>query len=208
MENLQAIQTEINEVSDKNKIFSTIESLLYVTGEPMKLKDISEIIGCKASLTKNLLKEMSYLYNDEIRGIKLISMNDEYQFVTKPENSEYIEKLLGSNSRQALSQASLETLAIVAYKQPITRIEIDDIRGVKSDSAVAKLIEKSLIKEVGRLEAPGRPILYSTTDEFLKQFGIENTKELPELQEIVYKYINEKETEDGSDNASEDSSMS
>ncbi|OPJ63185.1 SMC-Scp complex subunit ScpB [Clostridium oryzae] len=206
MEKLQAIQTEIKEVSEKNKIFSIIESLLFVTGEPMKLKDISEIIGCKNNLTKSLLKEMSYLYNDENRGIKLISMNDEYQLVTKSENSEYIERILGNNSRQALSQASLETLAIVAYKQPITRIEIDDIRGVKSDSAVAKLIEKSLIKEVGRLEAPGRPILYSTTDEFLKQFGIENTKELPELQEIVYKYINEKEVENNDDNTKENDS--
>ena len=104
-----------------------------------------------------------------------------YQLVTKAENSDFIQKLLKKNRRQSLSQASIESLAIIAYKQPITRIDIDEIRGVKSESAIQKLVEKNLIKDIGRLEVPGRPILYGTTDEFLRQFGLETLKELPSL---------------------------
>lgn len=181
------LQIEIKETNDNIKYYSIIESLLFVSGEPMKLKDIASILELSPVFTKKVLKEMMFLYED--RGIKLIRINDEFQLVTKPENSEYIQKILKTNSRQALSQASLETLAIVAYKQPITRVDIDEIRGVKSDSAVAKLLEKKLIKESGRLDAPGRPILYSTTDDFLKQLNIENIKELPSLEMIVEKYM-------------------
>ena len=120
-------------------------------------------------------------YEDENRGIRLISINGAYQLVTKSENSDYIQKLLKKNKRHSLSQASIESLAIIAYKQPITRIDIDEIRGVKSESAIQKLVEKGLIKDIGRLEVPGRPILYGTTDEFLRQFGLETLKELPSL---------------------------
>ena len=101
--------------------------------------------------------------------------------ITKAENSDYIQKLLKKNKRQSLSQASLESLAIIAYKQPITRVDIDEIRGVKSESAIHKLLEKDLIKEVGRLEVPGRPILFGTTEEFLRQFGLKELNELPSL---------------------------
>ena len=117
----------------------------------------------------------------QTRGIKLISIKGKYQLVTKGENAEYIQKLLKKNKRQSLSQASIESLAIITYKQPITRIDIDEIRGVKSESALQRLIEKDLIKEVGRLEVPGRPILYGTTDEFLRQFDLRDLKELPSL---------------------------
>lgn len=128
---------------------------------------------------------MTEEYEEKARGIKLICMNDEYQLVTKAENSKYIQKLLNTNVRQSLSQASLETLAIIAYKQPVTRVDIDEIRGVKSDRAIFTLAEKKLIKEVGRLEAPGKPILYGTTEEFLRHFGIENIKELPSLENFI-----------------------
>ena len=120
-------------------------------------------------------------YEEEKRGIKLISINGEFQLVTKAENSDYIQKLLKKNKRQSLSQASLESLAIISYKQPITRVDIDEIRGVKSESALQRLLEKDLIKEVGRLEVPGRPILFGTTEEFLRQFGLKELKELPSL---------------------------
>ena len=110
-----------------------------------------------------------------------INIDDSYQFVTKPENSEFIQKLLKKNKRQSLSQASLESLSIIAYKQPITRVDIDEIRGVKSESAIQKLVERDLVSEVGRLEVPGRPILYGTTDEFLRQFGLSTLDELPSL---------------------------
>jgi segregation and condensation protein B len=189
MKNKEIIQTEIKGVSEKDKYFSIIESLLFVSGEPLKLKDMTMILECSSAYAKELLKELSYIYEEDRRGIKLININDEYQLVTKPQNSDYIQKILKTNSRQSLSQASLETLAIIAYKQPITRIDIDEIRGVKSDSAVIKLVEKNLIKECGRLEVPGRPILYSTTDEFLRQFNLENIKELPALEQFIFDNI-------------------
>ena len=178
-------QLEINEVSNKNKYFSIIESLLFVSGEPLGLKNIAEIIQCDLKYTDKLLKEMTVIYEDNSRGIKLISIDDNYQLVTKPHNSEYIQKLLKTNKRQSLSQASLEALAIIAYKQPVTRIDIDEIRGVKSDRAIVSLHEKNLIKECGRLEAPGRPILYGTTEEFLRYFNLSNLEELPSLDNFV-----------------------
>lgn len=186
-------QLEIEEVSIKNIYFSVIESLLFVSGEPLRIKDISSIIECSDKFTEDLLKDLILKYENEDRGIKLIKVNDTYGLVTKPQNSQYIQKLLKTNTRQSLSQAALETLAIIAYKQPITRIDIDEIRGVKSDRAIASLQEKKLIKECGRLEVPGRPILYATGEEFLKYFGLEKLEELPKIDELVEKYVDDKE---------------
>jgi segregation and condensation protein B len=176
---------EIEEISNKSKYFSIIESLLFVSGEPLKLKNIAAILNCEIEYTIELLNQMQLEYVSEERGIKLIAINDEYQLVTKSENGNYVQKLLKTNTRQSLSQAALESLAIIAYKQPVTRIEIDDIRGVKSDRAILTLQEKNLIKESGRLEAPGRPILYGTTEEFLRYFELANLKELPELESLL-----------------------
>lgn len=179
-------QFEFEQISKKSLYFSAIESLLFVCGEPMKLKDIANILECSSKYAKQLIDEMSEMYlKDDKRGIKIVCINEAYQLVTKPENSEFVQKILKTNSRQSLSQASLETLAIVAYKQPITRVDIDEIRGVKSDSAIQKLLERNLIRESGRLEVPGRPILYSTTEEFLKQFDLKNVRELPSLEDII-----------------------
>lgn len=176
---------EFKKNNSSKKYFSIIESLLYVSGEPLKLKSIAAIIECDIEYTRAILKDMTDSYAKIERGIKLISINDEYQLVTKAENSNYVQKLLKTNSRQSLSQASLEALAIIAYKQPVTRIEIDEIRGVKSDRAVIGLKEKNLIKESGRLDAPGRPILYSTTDEFLRYFDLNSLKSMPELDSFL-----------------------
>ena len=126
----------------------------------MKAKDIASILECSESYTKEILEELRIEYNKEERGIKLVCINKMYQLVTKPENSDYIQKILKTNSRQSLSQAAIESLAIIAYKQPITRVEIDEIRGVKSESAIQRLLERNLIKECGRKEVIGRPILY------------------------------------------------
>lgn len=190
----EILQTEIKEISDKEKYFSIIESLLFVSGEPMKLKQIAEILESSVGYTKKVLKEMMFNYEDSNRGIKLVNMNDEYQLVTKADNSEYVLKILKNSHRQALSQASLETLAIIAYKQPITRVDIDEIRGVKSESAINRLLEKNLIKEAGRLDAPGRPTLFATTDEFLKHFNLQNLKELPSIESIIDEYLDEDDT--------------
>lgn len=181
MSKFEIAQYEFEEISSKPKIKSAIEALLFVSGDPLTVKDLSNSLEVSPKFIANLLNEMVLEYEDEKRGIKLISINGEYQLVTKAENSDYIQKLLRKNKRQSLSQASLESLAIIAYKQPITRVDIDEIRGVKSDSALQRLLEKDLIKEVGRLEVPGRPILFGTTEEFLRQFGLKELKELPSL---------------------------
>lgn len=185
MKNKNINQLELEEVSTKNIYFSIIESLLFVSGEPLDIKQIASIIECSLDFTKQLLKEMGKLYECESRGIKIINNNESYSLATKADNSVYIEKLLGINSRQGLSQAALETLSIVAYKQPITRVDIDEIRGVKSDRAISTLIEKGLIKECGRLDVIGRPILYGTTEEFLKYFDLENIGQMPGLDSFI-----------------------
>ncbi len=181
MNKLEVTQFEFEQISSKPKIKSAIEALLFVSGDPLTIKDISNALEVSIKTIKDILDEMIEEYDEEKRGIKLISINGEFQLATKAENSDYIQKLLRKNKRQSLSQASLESLAIIAYKQPITRVDIDEIRGVKSESAMQRLLEKDLIKEVGRLEVPGRPILYGTTEEFLRQFGLKELNELPSL---------------------------
>ena len=175
-------QIEFEEISNRNKIYSVIESLLFVSGEPLPPSEIAKVIDYNVVDTINFLRDMSILFeSSEERGLKLISVNGNYQLVTKNENSAFIQKLLKKNVRQSLSQASLESLAIISYKQPVTRIEIDEIRGVKSDSALQRLIEKNLIEETGRKDVIGRPILYGTTDEFLRHFALTDIEELPNL---------------------------
>lgn len=196
---------EFNQTSKKGTVKAIIEAMLFVSGEPLSLRDIAINLEMTPKYVEEVLNELMLDYEVNLRGIKLISVNGSYQLVTKTDYSDYIQKLLKKNKRQSLSQASLESLAIVAYKQPITRIDIDEIRGVKSDSAIQRLIEKDLIKEVGRLNVPGRPIQFGTTEEFLRQFGLNDLKELPSLdmfgisteeQEEVFqdKYENEEDT--------------
>lgn len=160
---------------------SAIEALLFASGDPLTLSDLSTQLEEKSKLIEAIIHEMIEEYEKPERGIKLICIKGSYQLVTKAENADYIQKLLKKNKRQSLSQASIESLAIIAYKQPITRIDIDEIRGVKSESAIQKLVERELIKEVGRLEVPGRPILYGTTEEFLRQFELKDLNQLPSL---------------------------
>lgn len=192
--NVDINQFEFEEVSKKDTLLSIIESLLFVSGEPLGVRDIAGILDCSIEDTEIVLEELKLSYEESARGIKLITINGMYQLVTKPQNSDFIQKLLKKNTRQSLSQASLESLAIIAYKQPITRIEIDEIRGVKSDSAIQKLIERNLVKEVGRLAVIGRPIQYGTTDEFLRQFGLQDLKELPSLDLFADNIESEEET--------------
>lgn len=174
-------QFEFEAVSIKPKMKSAIEAMLFVSGEPLPAKDLINNLEIDNKLVLEIINEMTIEYEKEDRGLRLIEINGGYQLVTKEENSDFIQKLLKKNRKHSLSQASIESLAIIAYKQPITRIDIDEIRGVKSESALQRLVERNLIREVGRLEVPGRPILYGTTDEFLRQFGLKTLKELPSL---------------------------
>ncbi|GAA0767196.1 hypothetical protein GCM10008908_05980 [Clostridium subterminale] len=186
---LQESEHQLNYFIDESKYaryFSIIESLLYATGDPLEIDTIASILECSAEFAIELLKVLEKVYErDESRGIKLICINKAYQLGTKPINSDHIQMLLKTNIRQSLSRAALETLSIIAYKQPITRVEIEDIRGVKSDRAISTLVEKGLIKESGKKNVIGRPNLYVTTDEFLKHFDFTSLGELPSLEDFI-----------------------
>lgn len=186
MDEFNLEQLEIEEASYKNVYYSIIESLLFTSGDPLHINTIASIIEGSIEFTESLMEDLTKAFEeDKSRGVRIINTNSEYQMVTKPANSEHIQKLLKTNIRQSLSRAALETLAIIAYKQPITRVEIEEIRGVKSDRAITTLVEKSLIKEIGKKEVVGRPNLYSTTDEFLKHFNFNNLDQLPSLEDFV-----------------------
>ena len=158
-----------------------LEALLFVAWEPAPVKRLAEALGLEPKFTQELLLELQEAYVG--RGFQLVEIAGGWQFLTQPEAAPYIERLYKPRAQQ-LSKAALETLAIVAYRQPVTRAEIDNIRQVKSDAMLAKLMEKTLVKEVGRLDAPGRPILYGTTQEFFAAFGLVSLQELPPLADI------------------------
>lgn len=169
----------------EDKIYGIIESLLFVSGDPMPLKQIASILEMEEKDVHTYMIEIAEKYEVKERGIKLIRIEDKYQLVTKQEYSEYVEKIARSNARQSVSGAALEVLAIIAYKQPITRVEIDEIRGVKSDSVLSKLLERDLIKISGKLQTIGRPSLYKTSEEFLRLFNLESLKDLKNLDEFL-----------------------
>lgn len=164
-----------------------VESLLFAAGdEGLTLKQISQVLEIEEVTAEQVLDELVSEYNEnKNRGITLIQLAETYQLVTKKEYSPYLKKLVESPHTTALSQAALETLAIIAYKQPITRIEIEEVRGVKTERPLQTLMAKALIKEVGRAEGTGRAYLYGTTKEFLDYFGLKNINELPPLPERV-----------------------
>lgn len=166
---------------DYQKLKSIIEGLLFLAGdEGLNIKQIAEIVEQRAELVAEVLDEMKEDFLQQQRGLQILQIAGSYQLGTHPEHAAYFEKLAYSPSRASLSQAALETLAIIAYRQPITRVEIEEIRGVKSERAIHTLVNKDLIEEKGRAEAIGRPILYGTTKAFLDYFGLANLKELPE----------------------------
>lgn len=171
------------------KISSIIESVLFVSSESMNIRDIKSIftesgetdIGIPDII--NALSHLKSKYAREDSGLSLISADGCYHLVAKTDNNEYIEKILIKTKKKSLSQAALEVLSIIAYRQPVTKVEIDEIRGVKSDSAISNLYDNGLIFESGRLDKIGKPILYSTTEKFLIEFGITSLSELPENPE-------------------------
>nr|WP_235754006.1 SMC-Scp complex subunit ScpB [Psychrobacillus sp. INOP01] len=167
------------------KLMSNIESLLFVSGEDgLTKKQLAFLTSSTDEEIEVILQEMLQEYKtNHTRGIEIKQLAGTYQFVTKQENIDSIQKLVENPTTQSLSQASLEVLAIVAYKQPITRVEIEEIRGVKSERPIHTLSAKGLVQEVGRAEGTGRAILYGTTNEFLQYFGLKDIKALPPLPE-------------------------
>jgi segregation and condensation protein B len=183
------------------EIEAVIEGLLFASGDPLSLEKIADIVEIDRKTTRLILNNLIVSYQNSKRGIMLREIDGSYQLCTRFEHYEYIRKLFEPRQKQALSQAAFETLSIIAYNQPVTRAKIEHIRGVNSDSAITRLVERNLIKETGRLDSPGKPMLYGITDEFLRSFGFKSTTDLPiiemnELQQML-------ENEHGEDNISE-----
>lgn len=160
---------------------AALECLLFATTEPLSLKEIASILELNLKDANELVFQLIDDYNDSSRGLQIFSVAEGYQMSTKPEYATYLEKICRPRSNP-LSKPAMETLAIIAYRQPITRAEIEAIRGVRVEHLLSTLLEKDLIKEAGRKDAPGRPILYETTTEFLIYLGLSSLQDLPPLE--------------------------
>ena len=158
-----------------------IEAILFTMGEAVELNRIAIATGYTEDECRQTIKDMMEKYRSENRGVQLIELDGAFQMCTKSEMYETLLRIAHVPKKQVLTDVLLETLSIIAYKQPITRTEIEKIRGVKCDHAISKLSEYNLITDVGRLDAPGRPLLFGTTEEFLRQFGVASIDDLPSL---------------------------
>lgn len=163
-----------------------LEGLLFVVGEDgLDIEEISNILEIKKDEVKELIKELQNDYQKSERGIRIDFLGNKIKLTTKEEHNSYYQKLLTKENSNNLSQASLETLAIIAYNQPITRIGVDNLRGISNKQIIRKLVAKGFIKESGRSNLPGRPILYETTSEFLDYFGLASLDDLPNMRDFL-----------------------
>ena len=169
---------------EKEKQEAVIEAVLFTMGESVDLKRLAELVEDTPVNTKKLIYEMKDKMDKENRGISIIELEDAFQMCTKAEMYEYLIKIAKTSRKYVLSDTLLETLSIIAYKQPVTKLDIEKIRGVNCDHAVNRLVEFNLVKELGRLDAPGRPLLFGTTEQFLRSFGVKSLEELPELNPV------------------------
>lgn len=170
---------------NNKKIYkSALESMLYIWGEPLAIKSAADALDLEYEETKELLVELSSEYEKDGRGLRIRQINRSFQMVTARENSQFIKRLCTPIKTSKLSQAALEVLAIIAYKQPVTKGEIEAIRGVRADRVVEGLMRRNLVTEKGRSEGIGRPIIYGTTEEFLKQFDFSSISQLPEIEDL------------------------
>ncbi len=162
-----------------------LEGLLYVQGDiGLTLEQVMDILNISEEEAKNLIYKLKNSYEDSSRGLRINYLGNTFKLTTKEEHKEYYQRLLENPKNNVLSNSALETLAIIAYNEPITRVEIDDLRGVDSSYIVRRLLAKGLIKECGKSDLPGKPILYKTTDDFLDYFGLSSINELPSLDNI------------------------
>lgn len=166
-----------------NDAYAVIEAILFSMGDSVEISKIADALGLDKNETRRLLEEYGERLKEDDRGLKLVALEDSYQLCTKPEMYEFIVKVASRPKRMVLTDVLLETLSIIAYRQPVTKSGIESIRGVRCDHAVNKLIEYELVEEVGRLDSPGHPILFGTTEEFLRRFGVESKSGLPRIDE-------------------------
>lgn len=193
-EEIKADSFKMEEVEKPGSIEAIVEGLLYVVGEDgAKIEQIASAIEKSIEDTKVILENIQRKYSSELFGIELVAYGKVYKFITKKEVYPYAQALFGESKPNTLSQSALETLAIIAYKQPITRVEIEELRGVGAEMMLRKLEARNLIKEAGRSDAPGRPILYEVTEEFMDSFKLYTLNELPDLPEYSNQDEQEKE---------------
>ncbi len=186
-----------------DRMYAAIEAILFTMGESVETSKIAAAIEQDIPTTVKLIHRLMERYDKQDRGIKIIELGDSFQLCTKAETYEYIIRVASQPKKQVLTDVLLETLSIIAYKQPITKQEIEGIRGVSCDHAVNKLVEYGLVDEVGRLDAPGRPILFGTTEAFLRSFGVRNVDELPVISPDKVEVFR-KEAENETDEVQED----
>ena len=194
MENAEHISTDIPNSADTvtetpdsaegNKNMAILEALLFASGEPLTITAITKATGISEQDIKGLVNELMSEYRARNSGILIAEIAEGYEMLTDPDLAAWIRKMKNIHGSGKLSQPSLETLSIIAYKQPITKLEVDQLRGVNSDAAVKSLLDKRLIKIVGKKETPGRPFLYATTRDFLQYFGLKNLGELPAINDF------------------------
>ncbi len=179
-----------------DQLMAAVEAILFAMGESVEISAIAKALAVKTTRVRQILKRLQKKYDAPSRGIMLQQFEDAVQMSTKPEQYENLIKIAKVPKKMTLSDSVIETLSIVAYKQPITKIEVESIRGVSCDYAINKLLEYDLIKELGRKDAPGRPILFGTTEQFLRSFGVKNLTELPSLNSVqVEEFKEEAEAE-------------
>ncbi|MBM7561548.1 SMC-Scp complex subunit ScpB [Fusibacter tunisiensis] len=195
--NMKAIDQEVG-------YKSIIESLLFVWGEPLSGTKIASILEVKPSTVEKIIHEMMAQFESENRGVQIVEVNKKYQLASRKDNFPYIEKLCVTTKSKGLSNSALEVLTIVAYQQPITKLDIEQVRGVNCDSPIQSLIERGLVEVVGKLERIGRPQIYGTTDLFLKSFGFKSLKDLPNLEDFGGKTIFESLKENEEEGAEDD----
>ncbi|MGI5969001.1 MAG: SMC-Scp complex subunit ScpB [Lachnospiraceae bacterium] len=184
-----------NEMINEDELCAACEAILFSMGDAVEAVHIAQALEVSIETIENILTKLMDKYNNADRGIMLTMIDGAYQLCTKKEMYDYLIKIAHVPKPKEITEVMLETLSIIAYKQPVTRLEVERIRGVNSDHTINKLVEYNLICEVGRKDAPGRPILFATTEEFLRSFGIESTEELPELDSDVYEEL-KKEAEE------------
>lgn len=184
-------------LTDIGEIEAAIEAILFASGDEISLDKISQALEMDKKDVKLIINNMVAKFDSDDRGIMIREINKSYQLCSKPKFSSIIARIFEPRQKQGLSQAAYEVLSIIAYNEPVTRAKIERIRGVNSDSSLTRLMERNLIEDAGRLEAPGRPVLYKTTDEFLRSFGLKSTAELPDFQLNLPETVSETEEDEG-----------
>lgn len=169
---------------EKQELYGAIESVLFVAGEPLPKAELARVFELSELELSVALAELETELETQKRGIRLFATNDAVQLVTAPENSEWLIKLLAPPQEKNLSDSMMETLSVIAYRQPVTRADIEAVRGVRCEYAVAQLLKQGFIKELGRKDVVGRPMLFGTTDAFLRRFGLHSIEELPPMPVI------------------------